>query len=75
MNVTLNLLFKIKNIIIARIFFVLNFGRIMITSSIKLKNIAFACLLGMSLAGCGSDRESETKPVNEEAMLQKMYQL
>ena len=71
MNVTLNLLFKIKNIIIARIFFVLNFGRIMITSSIKLKNIAFACLLGMSLAGCGSDRESETKPVNEEAMLQK----
>ena len=43
----------------------------MITSSIKLKNIAFACLLGMSLAGCGSDRESETKPVNEEAMLQK----
>ena len=43
----------------------------MITSSIKLKNIAFACLLGMSLAGCGSDSESETKPVNEEAMLQK----
>lgn len=43
----------------------------MITSSIKLKNIAFVCLLGMSLAGCGSDRESETKPVNEEAMLQK----
>lgn len=43
----------------------------MITSSIKLKNIAFAYLLGMSLAGCGSDRESETKPVNEEAMLQK----
>ena len=71
MNVTLNLLFKIKNIIIASIFFVLNFGRIMITSSIKLKNIAFACLLGMSLAGCGSDSESETKPVNEEAMLQK----
>jgi hypothetical protein len=71
MNVTLNLLFKIKNIIIASIFFVLNFGRIMITSSIKLKNIAFACLLGMSLAGCGSDSDSETKPVNEEAMLQK----
>ena len=43
----------------------------MITSSIKLKNIAFACLLGMSLAGCGSDSDSETKPVNEEAMLQK----
>ncbi len=43
----------------------------MITSSIKLKNIAFVCLLGMSLAGCGSDSESETKPVNEEAMLQK----
>ena len=71
MNVTLNLLFKIKNIIIASIFFVLNFGRIMITSSIKLKNIAFACLLGMSLAGCGSDSDSETKPVNEETMLQK----
>ena len=43
----------------------------MITSSIKLKNIAFACLLGMSLAGCGSDSDSEMKPVNEEAMLQK----
>ncbi|OTG99791.1 hypothetical protein B9T30_06585 [Acinetobacter sp. ANC 4973] len=43
----------------------------MITSSIKLKNIAFACLLGMSLVGCGSDSDSETKPANEEAMLQK----
>ena len=43
----------------------------MITSSIKLKKIAFACLLGMSLAGCGSDRDSETKPVNEEAMVEQ----
>ncbi len=43
----------------------------MITSSIKLKKIAFACLLGMSLAGCGADRDSETKPVNEEAMVEQ----
>lgn len=43
----------------------------MITSSIKLKKLAYACLLGVSLVGCGSDSDSETKPVTEEAVLQK----